>query len=45
MRRACRLGADYHTFTRCQLVRLPEGLNAKTGKRQRVHFFNPHVIL
>jgi hypothetical protein len=45
MRRACRLGADYHTFTRCQLVRLPEGLNAKTGKRQRVHYFNPHVIL
>ncbi|MBU3665540.1 MAG: hypothetical protein FGM15_06645 [Chthoniobacterales bacterium] len=45
MRRACRLGADYHTFTRCQLVRLPEGLNAKTGKRQRVYYFNPQVIL
>jgi hypothetical protein len=45
MRSACRLGADYHTFTRCQLVRLPEGLNAKNGKRQRVHYFNPHVIL
>ena len=45
MRRACRLGADYHTFTRCQLVRLPEGWNAKHGKRQRVHYFNPSVIL
>jgi hypothetical protein len=45
MRRACRLGADYATFTRCQLVRLPEGLNAKTGKRQHVFYFNPHVIL
>ena len=29
--------ADLHTWPKCQLVRLPEGIHAN-GKRQRVHF-------
>jgi len=45
MRQACRLGADYATFTRCQLVRVPEGTNAKNGARQRVYYFSPDTIL
>lgn len=45
MERAVRLGADYHTFTRCQLVRMPEGRNLKTGRRQRVLYYAPEVIL
>ena len=45
MQRAVRLGADYHTYTRCQLVRMPEGRNLKTGRRQRVLYYAPEVIL
>ena len=45
MQRAVRLGADYHTFTRCQLVRMPQGRNRKTGNRQRVLYYAPEVIL
>ncbi len=45
MQRAVRLGADYHTFTRCQLVRMPQGRNHKTGRRQRVLYYAPEVIL
>jgi hypothetical protein len=32
--------ADLHTWPRCQLVRLPEGINAN-GNRQAVHFHLP----
>jgi hypothetical protein len=40
---AVSLGADPMTFTRCQLIRLPEGTRAD-GKRQRVLYFNPTII-
>jgi hypothetical protein len=43
MGRAVRLGADPATWTRCQLVRMPNGTR-DNGKRQRVHFFAPEVI-
>jgi hypothetical protein len=45
MERAVRLGADYHTYTRCQLVRMPQGRNHKTGRRQRVLYYAPDTIL
>jgi hypothetical protein len=35
-----RCGCDLHTWPKCQLVRLPEGIHAN-GKRQRVHFHSP----
>lgn len=40
---AVRIGADPATWTRCQLIRIPEGLR-DTGKRQQLCFFNPAVI-
>jgi len=40
---ALTLGADRATWTRCQLVRTPDGTRAK-GKRQTVYFFNPEVL-
>jgi hypothetical protein len=40
MEYGCALGADSATWTRCQLVRLPEGLRPN-GNRQTVEFFNP----
>jgi hypothetical protein len=43
MTRAVRLGADKATWTRCQLVRMPDGMR-NNGKRQRVHYFAPSVI-
>jgi hypothetical protein len=43
MVRAVRLGADPATWTRCQLVRMPDGTR-DDGKRQQVHFFAPDVI-
>ena len=43
MVRAVRLGADPATWTRCQLVRMPNGTR-DNGKRQQVHFFAPEVI-
>jgi hypothetical protein len=43
MARAVRLGADKATWTRCQLVRMPDGMR-NNGNRQRVHFFAPSVI-
>jgi hypothetical protein len=43
MVRAVRLGADPATWTRCQLVRMPDGTR-DDGKRQQVHFFAPEVI-
>lgn len=33
-------GCDLHTWPKCQLVRLPEGVHA-TGARQKVHFHSP----
>ena len=43
MVRAVRLGADYATWTKCQLVRMPDG-RRDNGKRQQVYFFAPEVI-
>ena len=43
MVRAVRLGADPATWTKCQLVRMPDGTR-DNGKRQQVHFFAPEVI-
>jgi hypothetical protein len=42
-RYAVSLGADRATWTRCQLVRIPDG-KRDNGKRQTVYFFNPSVI-
>jgi hypothetical protein len=39
-RYAVSLGADHATWTRCQLVRMPDG-QRDNGTRQRVVFFNP----
>src|SRR5207248_3209165 len=44
MRYAVSIGADPATWSRCQLVRLPDGTR-EDGKRQRVHYFNPGVRL
>jgi hypothetical protein len=43
MRFAVSLGADRATWTRSQLVRMPDGLR-NNGKRQRVLYFNPLAI-
>ena len=43
MDRAVRLGADRATWTRCQLVRMPDGTR-DNGKRQQVHFFAPGAM-
>ena len=43
MRFAVSLGADPATWTRIQLVRMPEGIR-DNGKRQRVVYFNPSVL-
>jgi hypothetical protein len=43
MVRAVRLGADPATWTRCQLVRMPDGTR-DNGKRQQVHFFAPGAM-
>jgi hypothetical protein len=40
---AVSLGADRATWTRCQLVRMPDGLR-ENGTRQVVYFFNPGVL-
>ena len=40
---ACRLGADPATWTRCQLVRLPEGTR-DNGRRQLVYYFDPAAL-
>jgi hypothetical protein len=40
---AVSLGADRATWTRCQLVRMPDGLR-DNGQRQTVFFFNPDVL-
>ena len=47
MRYAVSLGADPATWTRCQLVRMPEGLRQKDSApaiRQKVYYFNPEVL-
>lgn len=43
MRYAVLCGADYHTWTRCQFVRMPEGRRAN-GERQAVWFWNPTLL-
>jgi hypothetical protein len=42
-RMAVALGADPATWSRCQLIRIPEGTRQK-GKRQAVWYFNPRPI-
>jgi hypothetical protein len=44
MARAVRLGADKATWTRCQLVRMPNGIR-DNGNLQQVHYFAPSVIM
>ena len=44
MRYSAVLGADPATWTRCQFVRMPDGLRRKPGQfpvRQQVFHFNP----
>ena len=43
MVRGVRLGADKATWTRCQLVRMPDGMRDNVN-RQRVHYFAPNVF-
>lgn len=40
-RRAVALGADSATFTRCQLVRMPDGRRHDSGRPQYVQYINP----
>ncbi|HWB06936.1 MAG TPA: hypothetical protein VG796_28185 [Verrucomicrobiales bacterium] len=42
-RYAFTLGADPATWSRCQLIRIPEGLR-QNGNRQRVWYFDPKHI-
>lgn len=44
MHSAVRIGADPATWTRCQLVRMPDGTR-ENGIRQRVVYFGPEVIV
>ncbi len=47
MRYAVSLGADPATWTRCQFVRMPDGLRPRPGAwpvRQQVFHFNPHNL-
>lgn len=47
MRYAVSLGADPATWTRCQFVRMPDGLRTKPDAwpvRQQVFHFNPHNL-
>lgn len=47
MRYAVSLGADPATWTRCQFVRMPDGLRRRDGApsvRQPVYHFNPHNL-
>lgn len=41
---AVRLGADPHTWTKCQLVRLPQGWRADKRTRQSVYYFDPACV-
>lgn len=43
MRRCVQLGADPATWTRCQMVRLPDGTR-DNGRPQRVFYFNPATL-
>jgi hypothetical protein len=42
-RYAVSIGADYRTWSPCQMVRIPDGLH-KNGCRQTVFYFNPKLI-
>jgi hypothetical protein len=47
MRYAVMLGADPATWTRCQFVRMPNGLRRRPkafGVRQPVFYFNPNNL-
>jgi hypothetical protein len=41
---ACRLGADPACWSKCQLVRMPNGLRSGSNKRQEVLFFDTHWL-
>jgi hypothetical protein len=43
MEGAAKLGADPATLTRCQLVRMPQGMRG-WRKRQEVLYFNPEIL-
>ena len=43
-RYAVSLGADRATWTRCQFVRMPDGLR-ENGNRQPVMYFNPENLV
>ncbi|MEY2565261.1 MAG: hypothetical protein QOH88_3454 [Verrucomicrobiota bacterium] len=43
MRRAVSLGADYHTWSKAQCIRVPDG-RRDNGNRQHVLYFNPSVV-
>lgn len=45
MTHAARLGADKATWNRCQLVRMPGGIHAKTGRPHEVLVFRPHAAV
>lgn len=45
MRYAVSIGADAATWTRVQLVRMPDGVRRNNGKRQRVLYFNPALLI
>ncbi len=47
MRYAVSLGADKALWTRCQLVRMPDGTRREPGqpaRRQAVHYFDPEAL-
>ena len=44
MREAVTLGADDATWSKVQLVRVPNGLRQDNGKIQKTYFYNPEVV-
>jgi hypothetical protein len=44
MREAVALGADDATWSKVQLVRMPNGLRQDNGKIQKIYFYNPEVV-
>lgn len=44
MREAVALGADDATWSKVQLVRMPNGLRQNNGKIQKIYFYNPEVV-
>lgn len=44
MRYACTLGADYATWSRCQMVRFPDGYRRDRGVRQTCCYLNREIL-